>query len=170
MQFLPPLLAVLSGSVVGFALGLIGGGGSILATPLLLYVVGLHPHVAIGTGAVAVSANAFASFWSHARAGNVRWRSATQFSIVGVVGAAIGATLAREVDGKHLLFLFANLMIVVGVLMLRRKRGEWRARMSAEPAPATRRDLLRLAAVALTVGTRCQVSSESAAVSSSCPA
>lgn len=45
------VLAVLSGSIVGFTLGLIGGGGSIMATPLLLYVVGLQPHVAIGTGA-----------------------------------------------------------------------------------------------------------------------
>lgn len=56
-------LAIGSGGIVGFMLGLLGGGGSILATPLLLYVVGVsQPHVAIGTGALAVSVNAFANF------------------------------------------------------------------------------------------------------------
>ncbi|MGO6683903.1 TSUP family transporter [Rhizobium leguminosarum] len=61
------LAAVGSGGIVGFMLGLLGGGGSILATPLLLYVVGVaQPHIAIGTGALAVSVNAFANFASHA--------------------------------------------------------------------------------------------------------
>ena len=55
------LSAVASGGLVGFLLGLLGGGGSIIATPLLLYVVGVaQPHVAIGTGALAVSVNALA--------------------------------------------------------------------------------------------------------------
>lgn len=121
MDLLHPLLAVLSGSVVGFTLGLIGGGGSIMATPLLLYVVGLQPHVAIGTGALAVSANAFANFGGHARAGNVRWPCAVVFSVVGVAGAALGSLAGKQVDGNRLLFLFAILMIVVGVMMLRRK-------------------------------------------------
>lgn len=121
MDLLQPMLAVMSGSLVGFTLGLIGGGGSIMATPLLLYVVGLQPHVAIGTGALAVSANAFANFGGHARAGNVRWRCALIFSVVGVAGAAVGSSLGKQVDGKQLLSLFAILMIVIGVLMLRRK-------------------------------------------------
>lgn len=115
-------LAVLSGGAVGFTLGLIGGGGSILATPLMLYVVGLAPHEAIGTSALAVSANAFVNFGGHARKGNVRWRSATIFAIVGVVGAFAGSTLGKAFDGKRLLFLFAILMIIVGALMLRRRR------------------------------------------------
>ena len=62
MDIVQMILAVLCGSLVGFTLGLIGGGGSIMATPLLLYVVGLPPHVAIGTGALAVSANSFINF------------------------------------------------------------------------------------------------------------
>ncbi len=78
------LPAVLSGTGVGFTLGLIGGGGSILATPLLLYAVGLaQPHLAIGTGALAVAANAFMTLAGHARAGNVRWRCAAVFALVG---------------------------------------------------------------------------------------
>src|SRR5260221_1145002 len=124
MDLLHPLLAVLCGALVGFTLGLIGGGGSIMATPLLLYVVGLQPHVAIGTGALAVSVNAFANFGGHARSGNVRWRCAIIFSVVGIVGAAVGSLLGKQVDGKQLLSLFAVLMIVIGVLMLRRKEAE----------------------------------------------
>ena len=74
---LADLLAVLSGAVVGLTLGLVGGGGSILAVPLLLYVVGVRdPHVAIGTSALAVSANAFANLIAHSRAGNVNSLSA----------------------------------------------------------------------------------------------
>jgi uncharacterized membrane protein YfcA len=121
LDLLHPLLAVFCGSLVGFTLGLVGGGGSIMATPLLYYVVGLQPHVAIGTGALAVSANAFIGFCTHARAGNVRWRSSIIVSVVGVAGAIMGSSIGRQIDGERLVFLFAFLMIVVGVLMLRRK-------------------------------------------------
>jgi len=118
------VLAVLSGGLVGFSLGLIGGGGSILATPLLLYVVGVpNPHIAIGTGALAVAVNAFANFVGHARAGTVHWRSAVIFAVVGSIGATIGSTMGKAFDGKRLLFLFAILMVVVGVMMLRRREG-----------------------------------------------
>lgn len=114
------LLTVLSGVIVGFSLGLIGGGGSILALPMLLYVVGMKdPHVAIGTSAVAVAANAFANLVQHARAGTVKWPCATVFAASGVAGALIGSTLGKQVDGVHLLVLFAGVMVVVGVSMLR---------------------------------------------------
>ena len=114
-------LTVVCGALVGLTLGLIGGGGSILATPLLLYVVGLAPHVAIGTGALSVSANALFNFAGHARCGNVRWTSALIFAVVGALGAIGGSTLGKHFDGQRLLLLFAILMIVVGVLMLRPK-------------------------------------------------
>ncbi|MDD2861208.1 MAG: sulfite exporter TauE/SafE family protein [Acidiphilium sp.] len=118
------VLALFSGSLVGFTLGLIGGCGSILATPLMLYVVGLEPHVAIGTSAFAVSVNAFANFANHVRKGDVRWKSAILFALFGIAGAAIGSTVGKTIDGKQLLFLFAILMIGVGVLMLRNGHGE----------------------------------------------
>lgn len=112
------LLSVLSGSLVGFALGLLGGGGSILAVPLLVYVVGVKdPHVAIGTSALAVSVNAFANLIAHARAGTVKWPCAIVFAIAGISGAAAGATLGRQFNGQHLLFLFGLVMLAVAVGM-----------------------------------------------------
>ena len=112
-----------SGALVGLTLGLLGGGGSILATPLLLYVVGVaNPHVAIGTSAFAVSISAFLNFVGHARAGHVRWLCALMFAAVGSLGALLGSTLGKMIDAHHLLILFALLMVVVGVLMLRPRR------------------------------------------------
>ncbi|KAA0679505.1 sulfite exporter TauE/SafE family protein [Roseomonas genomospecies 6] len=119
------LLTILSGSLVGFSLGLIGGGGSILAVPLLLYVVGVpDPHVAIGTSALAVAANAFANLAQHARAGTVKWPCAATFAASGVVGALVGSTVGKAVNGESLLFLFALVMVVVGVSMLRKRGSE----------------------------------------------
>lgn len=114
------LAAMLSGALVGFVLGLVGGGGSILATPLLLYVVGIgNPHVAIGTGAVAVSMSAalnMANYWRHHW---VRWRPAIVFSAVGSVGALVGSSIGKAIDGTQLVTLFGMLMLAVGLLMLR---------------------------------------------------
>src|ERR1700686_717633 len=118
------LLAVFSGSLVGFILGVIGGGGSILAVPLLVYVVGGEsPHVAIGTGSVAVALSAFVNLIDHARRGNVCWPAAVPFAIAGVFGAALGSTLGKHTDGEKLLTLFGLLMIVVAAAMFTRKGG-----------------------------------------------
>jgi uncharacterized protein len=115
-------LSLISGSIVGTVLGLIGGGGSILAVPLLVYVVGVpSPHVAIGTSAIAVALSALSSLLGHARLGNVRWPCALTFTMAGVAGAAIGSTLGKAFDGQRLLFLFGLLMIAVAAMMLRRR-------------------------------------------------
>lgn len=115
--------AVASGSLVGFTLGLIGGGGSILATPLLLYAVGIaQPHVAIGTSALAVAINAFANLIGHARAGNVRWLCAIVFALVGTAGAVGGSALGKSIDGSQLLFLFGLVMVAVGTAMPRPRK------------------------------------------------
>ena len=142
------VLAILCGSLVGFILGLIGGGGSVLATPLLLYVVGLPPHVAIGTGALAVSANAFMNCASHARAGNVRWATAAIFAAAGMIGAFIGSTAGKAFDGQRLVLLFAFLMIAVGLLMLRPRRGGG----GSAPTRIDARAALRIAGTAMGVG------------------
>ena len=120
MFFVPQLpIALTSGSLVGFSLGLVGGGGSILAVPLMVYAVGVpSAHVAIGTSAVAVAANAAANLVTHARAGTVKWGCAGVFATSGVLGAWLGSNLGKVIDGQQLLFLFAILMMVVGVTML----------------------------------------------------
>jgi len=117
------ILSLFSGSVVGLSLGLIGGGGSILAVPLLVYAVGVSsPHVAIGTSAVAVTVNALINLVGHARSNNVKWPCAIVFAIFGVAGAALGAHFGKAVDGQKLLVAFGILMIVIAALMLRPKR------------------------------------------------
>ena len=129
--------AIGAGALVGAVLGLVGGGGSILAVPLLVYGVGVaSPHVAIGTSALAVSLNALSGLVAHARAGNVKWPCATVFSIAGVVGAAFGSSLAKAVDGHKLLALFGLMMIVVGVAMLRAPRRPERPDVRLSPQTA----------------------------------
>ena len=116
------VLGIWSGAMVGFVLGLVGGGGSILAVPLIVYLVGVrNPHMAIGTSAFAVAANAAIGLVHHSRAGHVKWRCAGLFAACGILGAAAGSTLGKAFDGQKLLFLFALLMVGVGILMLRRR-------------------------------------------------
>ncbi len=119
------LLAALSGVAVGFTLGLVGGGGSILAVPLMVYFVGVkNPHLAIGTSALAVAANALIGLANHARAGNVNWRCGGAYAVAGVIGAFAGSSLGKAFDGQKLLFLFALLMLVVAGLMFRGRGNE----------------------------------------------
>lgn len=116
------LLTLAAGALVGLTLGLVGAGGSVLAVPLLVYVVGVaSPHVAIGTGAIAVAANALAGVLLHARARTVKWPCALVFAASGVVGAFAGARLGKMVDGELLLALFGLVMVAVGVSMLLRR-------------------------------------------------
>jgi uncharacterized membrane protein YfcA len=132
------ILSIVSGSLVGFSLGLVGGGGSILAVPLLVYVVGLpNPHMAIGTSAIAVAANAAANLLNHHRVGNVVWHCALIFAGAGVAGAFLGSTIGKMVDGQKLLAAFAILMMVVAALMLRgRAAGSAKVvHLSRETAP-----------------------------------
>lgn len=131
------VIAIFSGLLVGFTLGLVGGGGSVLATPLLLYaIVGLPPHVAIGTGAFAVSVNAFLNFFAQIKSGRIIWRCAIGFAVVGSLGAFLGSSLGKAMNGDVLIFLFGLAMLGIGVAMLRpvEARFEIQKQMSV-PAP-----------------------------------
>ena len=133
------VLGLASGALVGFSLGLIGGGGSILAVPLMVYVVGVaDAHVAIGTSAIAVAVNAALNLSNHARGGTVRWSCALTFAAAGIIGAFIGAIFGKLLDGRKLLALFALLMLVIAVLMLRTRSrpGLPEAQMSWDNMPA----------------------------------
>lgn len=131
------ILTIGSGGVIGLVLGLIGGGGSILAVPLLVYVVGVpSAHIAIGTAAVAVALNAGFSLAAHARLGTVKWRCALVFAAAGMLGSLLGAEVGKAVDGQRLLALFGLLMVAVGLSMLRpssrpANEGVWLTRASA---------------------------------------
>src|SRR4051794_18774829 len=114
------VLGLASGALVGFSLGLVGGGGSILAVPLMVYVVGVpEPHVAIGTSAIAVAANAAVNLSNHARGGTVMWSCALPFAAAGIIGAFAGSLLGKMIDGHKLLALFALIMLVIAALMLK---------------------------------------------------
>ena len=114
------VLGLASGMLVGFSLGLVGGGGSILAVPLMVYVVGVpQPHVAIGTSAIAVAANAAINLSNHARGGTVIWSCALVFALSGMFGAFGGSILGKMLDGQKLLALFSIVMLVIAGLMLK---------------------------------------------------
>ena len=140
--------AMLSGAVVGLFLAVFGGGGSVLAAPLLLYFVGVaDPHVALGTSAAGVALNALTGLTGHARAGRVKWPCASLFAVAGVVGALAGSTLAKQVDGQSLLLFFAMAMVVIALSMLRKPRNEGDLAVRLD-----RRLILRLTPVGLGAG------------------
>lgn len=116
------VLSLLSGAAVGFSLGLIGGGGSILAVPLLIYVVGLtNTHVAIGTSALAVGTNALINMIHHRRKGHVRVNEGVLFAIPGALGTIIGAQVGLLTPSEDLLVLFAVFMMALSLMMLLRR-------------------------------------------------
>tara|TARA_R110002020_G_scaffold83397_2_gene207356 strand:+ start:266415 stop:267224 length:810 start_codon:yes stop_codon:yes gene_type:complete len=140
--------AIVSGLIIGVFLGTFGGGGSVLAAPLLLYVVGVSdPHVAIGTSAAAVAAIALFSLFGHWRGGNVKWPCATVFALSGFAGSIIGSSIAKQVDGTQLLLAFSVAMAVIALSMFRKP-----AFAGNPDVHLTRSIMLRLAPLGLIVG------------------
>jgi uncharacterized membrane protein YfcA len=122
---MPDILSILSGALIGLIMGLVGGGGSVIAVPLLLFVVGMPSvHAAIGTSAVAVSLNAFGNLTIAAKRGLVKWPCAIVFSCAGIMGSFLGSHLALQIPGAKILALFGGLMLVIGTVMLMRKDAE----------------------------------------------
>jgi uncharacterized membrane protein YfcA len=133
------VLGLFCGAMVGFSLGLVGGGGSVLAVPLMVYVVGVpEPHIAIGSSAIAVATNAAINLANHARGGTVIWPIAALFAAAGIIGAFAGSLLGKMVDGQKLLALFALVMMVIAMLMLktRARIGTPDVKMSMANVPA----------------------------------
>jgi uncharacterized protein len=112
----------LTGALVGLILAIVGGGGSIIAVPLLLYGVGMPSvHAAIGTSAVAVALSALGNLFAAMQKKMVKWPCALLFTAAGLAGTFAGSRLALSVDGGKLLSLFGGLMLVIGTVMLLRK-------------------------------------------------
>ena len=105
--------------LVGVALGLLGGGGSILTVPLLAYVAGMEAKQAIATSLLVVGTTSAVAAISHARAGRVQWRTGLIFGAAGMAGAYGGGLLAHYIPGSVLLIGFAVMMIATAVAMLR---------------------------------------------------
>ncbi|WP_408888466.1 sulfite exporter TauE/SafE family protein [Myxococcus faecalis] len=106
--------------LVGVLLGLLGGGGSILTVPLLVYVLGVEPRTAIAMSLVVVGVTSASGALLHARAGRVRWRTALLFGAGGMAGAFLGGKLNPLLSPTMLLLCFAGVMVAASVAMLLR--------------------------------------------------
>jgi uncharacterized protein len=125
MPFDPAIAVVLGGAAVGFLLAVFGGGGSVLAAPVLLYLGGVtDAHIAVGTASAAVAANAALNLAGHWRGGRIKWPCATVFAIAGLAGSFAGSSLAKLISGQHLLLAFAFAMAAIGLSMFRKPRSE----------------------------------------------
>ncbi|MGY1704782.1 sulfite exporter TauE/SafE family protein [Geodermatophilus sp. SYSU D00697] len=118
--------------VVGLTLGLLGGGGSILMVPLLVYVAGMDAKEAIAASLVVVGVTAAISVVGHARAGRVRWRTGLLFGLAGMAGAFTGGPLGGHLPGQLLMATFAVVMVATAVAMLRGRRDVDPARAHTE--------------------------------------
>ncbi|MFG2058139.1 sulfite exporter TauE/SafE family protein [Micromonospora sp. NPDC048930] len=108
--------------LIGVSLGLLGGGGSILAVPLLVYVAGLPAKEAIATSLLVVGATSAVGVLPHARAHRVRWRTGLVFGLAGMTGAYAGGRLAAFIPAAVLLTGFAVMMLATAVAMIRGRR------------------------------------------------
>lgn len=118
------ILGLILSAAIGLSLGLIGGGGSILTVPILVYFLGVGPHDAVGMSLAVVGATSLLGSYLHWRAGNVEFSGGLLFGVSGIVGAFIGSPLTSLVSAEVLLLIFGGLMLVVAVSML------WRSRRS----------------------------------------
>ncbi|MGZ8217743.1 sulfite exporter TauE/SafE family protein [Methylomagnum sp.] len=110
--------------VIGLLLGLLGGGGSILTVPVLVYLVGLDPKTAIATSLVVVGATSVIAVIGHARGGRVCWKTGYVFGLAGMAGAYGGGRLAAFLPGHVLLLLFALVMLGTATAMLKGRKEE----------------------------------------------
>lgn len=110
--------------LIGLLLGLLGGGGSILTVPVLVYLAGLEPKTAIATSLVVVGTTSLIAVISHARGVRVCWKTGFVFGLAGMAGAYGGGRLAAFVPGHILLLLFAAVMLGTAVAMLRGRKEE----------------------------------------------
>ncbi len=138
-------LALALSLLIGVALGLLGGGGSILTTPILVYALGVEAKEAIATSLLVVAVTSVAAVVQHARAGNVVWRTGLIFGAAGMVGAYLGGYLAAWIPANVLLGLFALMMLATSAAM-------FRGRTDPGPPRTVGPPLLRIVAEGFVVG------------------
>lgn len=124
------LINTLLGFTIGLILGFLGGGGSILTVPALVYVVGQSPQAAVSASLIIVGSNAAIGALVHNRHGQrsheqaLNWRVALLFGGVGMVTSYLAAGLSQLVSATTLMILFALLMLVVGAFMVLNRKGQ----------------------------------------------
>ncbi|WP_046729442.1 sulfite exporter TauE/SafE family protein [Streptomyces humi] len=116
------ILALAAGAVIGLALGALGGGGSVLAVPALIYLLGSSPVVATTASLVIVTITSVTALVAHAREGHVRWRTGLLFAAAGIVPATLGGALAAHVPAAVLTAAFAVVAGAAAVRMMRSRR------------------------------------------------
>ena len=132
-------IAIPAGLLIGLTLGALGGGGSILTVPVLVYLLHQSPHAATAGSLLIVGITAAVGMIAHQRAGRVRLAPGIAFGVLGVAGAYAGTRLSASIRPGLLLSLFAGLMLVAAAAMLRRRRGAAGQQVPATgspPAPA----------------------------------
>ncbi|MGW2181375.1 sulfite exporter TauE/SafE family protein [Streptomyces sp. NPDC001732] len=133
------IVALVAGAVVGLALGGLGGGGSVLAVPALIYLLGFTPAEATTAGLLIVVVTSLTGLVAHAREGRVRWRTGGLFAAAGIVPAAIAGALSVRIPSGVLTAGFAVLAVVAATRMLRPRTGPAaQAGEGAVPAPTGR--------------------------------
>ncbi|MFI8388491.1 sulfite exporter TauE/SafE family protein [Streptomyces sp. NPDC085540] len=113
------VLALVSGAVVGLALGALGGGGSVLAVPALIYLLGFTPTAATTASLIIVTATSATALYTHATSGNVRWRTGALFAAAGIPPAMAAAALAARLPGQLLTAAFAAVAGLAALRMLK---------------------------------------------------
>jgi len=126
------LTALVLGLVIGIVIGALGGGGSVLTVPVLVFALGLSAQQATSASLVIVGVTSGAAAVLHSRRDGTRWGVGLALVLAGVPGAVLGTALNRRVDAAVLLLALAALMLLAAIGMLLRGR--------STPRPAARRD------------------------------
>ncbi|MDT0447531.1 sulfite exporter TauE/SafE family protein [Streptomyces hesseae] len=129
------ILALAAGAAVGLALGALGGGGSVLAVPALIYLLGFTPAAATTASLLIVAATSATALYAHARSGNVRWRTGALFAASGLLPAAAAGALAAHLPQRALTAAFAAIATLAAVMMLLATREKPAGKKPAEEEP-----------------------------------
>ncbi|MDA8046388.1 MAG: sulfite exporter TauE/SafE family protein [Actinomycetota bacterium] len=116
------LAAIPLGALIGLSLGALGGGGSILTVPALVYVLGQSTHSSTTASLVIVGLTSLVGMVAHLRAGRVRFTSGLVFGLLGSGGSYLGSRLSSSVDPNVLLAAFSVLILIAAASMVRRLR------------------------------------------------
>ena len=140
MSVLVALAALPCGLLIGLLLGALGGGGSVLAVPALVYLLGQSPHEATAGALVVVTVGAVTGLLCHGRAGRVRWAAGAAFGALGTAGSYLGSRWSAALDPTVLMAAFSGLLLVVAAMLVLRGRGERRTAAETRPLGEPRAD------------------------------